>query len=96
MIKPIIEWLNSDEIKTLTQLKHLRNLQNALAQTMKKGELMSYKSKPGYVDNLLILRGLCSYGVLLAHSLNMIPGFIIIDYLSHNLIINEGFSNLII
>ena len=34
---------------------------------------MSYKSKPGYVDNLLILRGLCSLGVLVAHATLLMP-----------------------
>jgi len=40
---------------------------------------VSYRSKPGYVDNLLILRGLCSIGVLLSHCLNLIPAFRLID-----------------
>lgn len=45
---------------------------------------MSYKTKPGYIDNLLILRGLCSLGVLVVHSMGLIPGFVLRDIVSQD------------
>lgn len=44
---------------------------------------MSYKSKPGYVDDLLILRGLCAFGVLLAHGLGSLPAFRVYEKVMH-------------
>ena len=45
---------------------------------------MSYNSGPESIDHLLILRGLCSFGVMIAHCLTMISGYIILEIIHNN------------